>query len=518
MRMHLPFKGLPLAGAILSGTIGLASSGLAGAFELNFSEGSELSGSTDFTLSYATSVRATDADRGSWATAPNFLSDARVPDSGDLISSVYKVGAELGLAWRNYGFVGNYVYQYDTEIMDDDAIDFLGNKTHWTNAAEDYAGNAFDVLDTYVYGSFEVGENPLEVRVGKQVINWGEGLYFIDGVSTQVPLNFNKLVTPGAELKEAYIGVESIYAQQAVGDSSSVSAYVQTKWRRTEFAPRGTFYGDDAFFRGGTEVDPVFGVPMRGSDQEASDSGQWGISGRTTIGDAEFGLYYSRYHETLPFVTANTPGLSLTGLAQYWPEDLDMYGMSLSTTVGEWSVSGEVAYRPDRPLFMSLASPNAFTDADLTNAEKHDTVSASVNGIWLGGALPLGIDSQVVLAQFGADYIAGDLSDLQANANITKETLTPDSLAYGAAVEWIGTWQGAYPGTDISLGLFLQKDIKGNSHFWGNFAEDRLLGSLSLTANIGNEWEASAVYSWINMDNSHYDTQDVYNLSVNYKF
>ena len=344
-------------------------------------------------------------------------------------------------------------------------------------------------------------------------------MFFLDGVSTQVPLNINKLVTPGSELKEAYIGVESIYAQLGVGDVSSVEAYVQTDWRRAEFPPRGTFYGDDAFFRGGDEVDPLLGIPIRDANQQADDHGQWGISARTMWGeDTEVGFYYSRYHETFPFVTANNAGISATTLAQIWPEDLDMFGVSFATTLGTWSVNGELAYRPDRPLFGDVIG-KGFLNSDLNNIEEHDTWSASVHGIWLGGALPLGIDSQVVLVQFGMDYIDGDLSNLAAHSSITKEPgLTPDDLAYGVAVDWTGTWQAIRPGTDLALGLFLQYDIDGNSHFWGNFAEERLLGTLSLTANIGNEWEAKAGYTWVDQDNSHFETQDVINLSINYKF
>ncbi|MEH6577655.1 MAG: DUF1302 family protein [Amphritea sp.] len=489
------------------------------AIQLDFDEDSELSGNLDITLGYAAAIRATDADRAGWVTAPNVASDMRVPDAGDLISNVFKANAELGIDWRNYGLVSNFAYQYDTEIMDGDQADIgLANGSNWTDAAEDYSGSASDVLDLYVYGTFDIGENPLELRVGKQVINWGEGLFFLDGVSTQVPLNINKLVTPGSELKEAYIGVEGIYAQMGVGDVSSLEAYVQTNWRRTEFPPHATFYGDDAFFRGGQETG------LRDGDIEADEMGQWGISGRTTVGeDTEVGLYYSRYHETFPFVQLTTPGSgtdlgSILGLQQIWPEDLDMIGASVATTLGTWSVNGEIAYRPDRPLFKDIGGANGFSNG-LNNVEEHDTVSASVHGIWLGGALPLGIDSQLALVQFGADYIDGNLSNLAANASITKEPgLTPDDLAYGVAVEWIGTWQALRPGVDLSLDIFLQYDIDGNSHFWGNFAEDRWLGSTTLIANIGNEWEASAGYSWIDQDNSHFETQDVYNLSVNYKF
>lgn len=510
MTISSPLRKTVLSKAILAGLISLSYSSYSAAVQLEFGDDSELSGNINFNLGYATSFRTEDANRSDWSDVGyNILSDSRVPDKGDRISSVSKAAVEVGLDWKNYGLVTNVVYQYDSEIMNEDAIDFAGNPTSWTDAAKDYAGNSLDVLDAYVYGTFDINNQPLEVRAGKQVINWGEGLYFIDGVATQVPLNINKLVTPGAELKEAYIGVTSLYAQMGLGADSSLEAYIQTGWNRTEFPPRGTFYGDDTLFRGGDQA--VSGVPaFRGSDQEASDSGQWGVAYRTTVGNSEVGFYYSRYHETFPFLIFDGGGEY--GFSQYWPEDLDMFGTSFASTLGDWSFNGELAYRPDRPLYANV------TDSQGRNAEAHDTLTGSMHGILLSSAGPFGIDSQVYLLQLGVDYIDGNTDNLPANSSITRAAVNPDNLAYGVAAEWIGTWQGAYPGVDVSLDLYLQKDIEGNSHFWGNFAEDRLLGSLSLSALIGNNWEASAGYSWSVQDNSIYETQDTFDLSVNYKF
>lgn len=529
MRTEFPIKPLRLSIAMLSGGIGLAFAAPLQAMQFDFGNDNQVTGNLDITLGYAASVRTSDAKPEALNPAnnllgtgiiPNYLSDARVPEAGDLISNVFKATAELGLSWENYGFVGSGTYQYDTEIMHDDSVDLVGNSAPWTDAAEDYAGNYFELMDAYVYGSFNVADNPLDVRAGKQVINWGEGMFFIDGVSTQVPLNYNKLVTPGAELKEAYIGVNSIFAQLGLGYSASIAAYVQTDWERAEYGPRGTYYGDDFFFRGGTEIEPFLGVPIRDRDDTPDDTGQWGIASRVFVTDnTEMGLYYSRYHETVPFIKFTVPGSpddlgSATGFQQTWPEDLDMFGVSLASTLGSWSVNGEVAYRPDRPLFTKMTT----FDSQGRNIEKHDTVSASVHGIWLGSRAPLGIDSQQVLVQFGADYIEGDLENLRAQNYVTEELVSPDDLALGVAAEWSGTWYAVYPGTDLTLGLFLQHDLHGNSHFWGNFAEDRTQGSVSLAANIGNAWQAKLGVNWIDQSNSNYETLDNASFSVNYKF
>lgn len=543
MQIATPSKRTPLSAAVLAAMVGMTAATTAQAF--SFDLGDEVSGSLDITLGYANLYRTEDAQRsdlvpGFASGGLNYSSEARVPDSGDLISQVVSGTAELGLDWRNFGLVTSAAYKYDTEIMDGDTIDpYDGSSRAWSKATEDYAGSNLELLDAYVFGNFELGENaaPLEVRAGKQVINWGEGLFFLDGVATQVPLNINKFVTPGAELKEGFIGNTALYGNMGIGDESSIEAYIQTEWNRTEFPPAGTFYGNDAFFRGGDEAwaggagDPALNFPARNPDQDAKDSGQWGIAGHTTLGDTEYGLYYSRYHETMPFLTANVPtGLSAFELAQFWPEEVDMFGASWSSTLGTWSFAGEIAYRPDRPLFGDIVG-KGYVNTDpgedfLTNVHYNDTITASANGIWLGGQTLLGIDSQVVLYQVGVDHISGDRSQLAMHNSITREsegvaldtTRTPDKTAYGAAVNWAGTWQGIYPGSDLTLDVYLQHDIKGNSHFWGNYAEGRTLGSVSLIANIGNALEASATYSFTDQSNSDYEDQDTIGLAINYKF
>ncbi|RDE24670.1 DUF1302 family protein [Motiliproteus coralliicola] len=547
----------PLAVAVASASVSLLTSGQAQAIDLNFDPESDWSGQLDVTLGYATSFRAQDRDPDIVGLGQNDLSELRVPDKGDRISQVFSAAFELGLDWRNYGLNASAVYQHDTEIMSGDSIDPLstttfggvgGGSNDWSDAAEDHAGNTLDLLDAYVYGSFELADNPLEVRVGKQVINWGEGLFFLDGIGVQVPLNVNKLTTPGSELKHAYIGNNAFYAQLGVGDESSIEAYIQTEWNRAEMPPQGTFYGVDPLYRGGSEKiqgsGAALGLPgdvsYRDGDDEASDSGQWGVSGRTVLGDTEVGLYYSRYHETFAFAesTFDATAFGASGGAvcsftsalcarHIWPEDLDMLGASFATTLAGIAVAGEIAFRPDRPLMNLNAGVGAFgAAAGSQSIEEHDTLSASVNAIWLGRGGFAGIDSQQVIAQFGVDHIGGDTSNLTPHNSVSRDknnhnlatTKTADSTAYGVAVQWEGTWQAVRPATDLTLSVFVQHDINGISHFYGNFAEGRTQVATTLTADIGSEWEASLGYIYVDHEESDYEDLDSINFSVNYKF
>ncbi len=525
----------------------------ANAQALKFNFGEEVSSNFDLTLSYATSWRATDADKSDLnsffdAGGLNYTADARDPDAGDTLTNLARATAEFSMDWRNFGVLVSANYQYDQEVMkNNSAVDVVTEESvDASDAAKDYAGNTLEVLDAYAYGEFEVGENPLEVRVGKQVINWGEGLFFVNGIATQVPLNFNKFSTPGAELKEVYIGNPAIYAQMGIGEASSVEAYYQWGWNRTELPPKDTFFGSEALGRGGDDT-TVLGIPARLKDNEAKDSGQFGLAYHTEIGDVEVGAYYSRYHETLPMLLADGTetfdcdyGLgndengdpillgcnSIFGVSQTWAEDQDMFGFSAVSTLGDWSISSEVAYRPNQALWGDMLSLDRLYvntqsgDDFLTNIDRHDTIHAAISGIWLGGPLDfIGVDSQVGLASIGMDHISGDRSNLSVASAITRadglSTLAPDAESYGAVAEWIGTWNTG--STAISLDLFVQRDFQGNSHWWGNFAEDRTLFSASLTANMGADWEASLSYAGNSFEDSDYEDQDTVGLAINYK-
>lgn len=546
------------------------------ASEFSLGANDEVSGTFNISVGYATSFRAEDKEPDSNALGLNELSELRVPNRWDRVSQIFSSDFSLDLSWQNLGIIVSGTYQYDTEIMNGDSISPLsttllsgepnstGINGNWSKATEDYAGNYFELLDAYIYGEFYLEDTPLEVRLGKQVINWGEGLYLLDGVSAQVPLNYNKLVTPGSELKEGYIGNNAIHLMLGIGEFSSFSVYYQMEWNRAELPPQGTLYGYDVLYRGGTEAIEGLGIGYRDPDQEAKSQGQWGASFRTLIEDTEFGIYYSRYHEPLPFLESTEDILSVFEMVsllgvdasiqnelideggnplvcnftsvlctkQIWPENIDMLGMSFSTNVGAVALAGEVAYRPNRPL-MKQTSPGvlggigAFGSINGENSiTERNTVNASLNAIWLSRGGVLGLDSQTLIGQLGVDYIDGNTINVAPNYSKTRNKHdhslpyinTADNTSLGVIAEWNGEWQSVYPNVNISLSVFIQHDFHGTSHFYGNFAEGRTIGSINLKGQVGNAWEASLGYSMINHDESDYEDLDTINFDMNYKF
>ncbi|HEX9207762.1 MAG TPA: DUF1302 domain-containing protein [Steroidobacteraceae bacterium] len=195
------------------------------------------------------------------------------------------------------------------------------------------------LLDAYVYGSFDFRGTDMQVRLGNQVINWGESI-FIQGVNQINPIDVPAARRAGAELKEILLPVWAAYINWGF-DWGSIEAFYQLKWNNTSVDACGTYFSATSTLIGadpascgsitvvggqlgnlapGT-VSPI--VPQLGSQpwqqaygtyvpavdgREAKDSGQVGIAIRFPVEqlDTEFGLYAMNIHSRLPYSSGRT--------------------------------------------------------------------------------------------------------------------------------------------------------------------------------------------------------------------
>ena len=170
--------------------------GQAQAVEFSFLD-NEVSGSLDTTLSYGTLWRVQGQDKSN--NDINTNDGNRNFDTG-LVSEVYKITSDLEATWRNYGVFIRGTAFYDTQIMDKRNDYYSHNDPsqpsqsyphddRFTSQTRDIAGHKAEILDAYVYGSWDIGNMPLSARFGRQVFNWGEGIFYRGGINTTNPLN-----------------------------------------------------------------------------------------------------------------------------------------------------------------------------------------------------------------------------------------------------------------------------------------------------------------------------------------
>jgi hypothetical protein len=146
-------------------------------------------------------------------------------DQWDPYSTAIKLTTDFELKYRNYGaFVRTKLF-YDHWIYEE-----LGTRNNRFGSrpmvdaargddARNFGGRGADILDAFVYTNFDVGNTPVSLRAGKQVINWGESLFIQGGISSYLPVDVSAIRTPGSELKEAYLPVPALYA--SVGRTTS---------------------------------------------------------------------------------------------------------------------------------------------------------------------------------------------------------------------------------------------------------------------------------------------------------
>ena len=165
-------------------------------------------------------------------------------DQGDAISQAFKSTSELDLKYKNFGAFMRASYFYDMENA---------NRSDLSAAAKEKVGKDFRLLDAFIYGSFDIGERKLNARVGRQVISWGESTFIQGGINVINPIDVSKLRVAGAELKEAFLPVDALWASFGITDNLSVEGFYLTEFEQTEADPAGTYFSqNDLGTNGGT--------------------------------------------------------------------------------------------------------------------------------------------------------------------------------------------------------------------------------------------------------------------------
>ncbi|MNU71382.1 hypothetical protein D3C71_608110 [compost metagenome] len=383
---------------------------------VNFSVG-EIEGSFDSSLSVGASwaVRGPDPDfisnfnsqgvRGGASSRTN--DDNRLNfKKGETFSKIFKGVHDLELKYGDSGAFVRGKYWYDFELMDE-SRPFYDVDDHGRQRAAKSSGAMF--LDSFVYHNYTLDELQGNVRLGKQVVSWGESTFIGNSINSINPIDVAALRRPGAEVKEGLIPVNMLYVSQGLSENVTAEAFYQIEWAPSVIDNCGTFFGNDVTPEGcndraviaGLDLPPgvasnsrsglaVAGTRAQGGGvddayvprtktKDARDSGQFGVALRwfaAELNDTEFGAYFLNYHSRNPnldftraTLTANTgagaatvPGaINSIRTASYhvvYPEDIRLYGLSFATNLAGTSLGGEISYRPNMPLQLNGADLN----------------------------------------------------------------------------------------------------------------------------------------------------------------
>lgn len=383
---------------LVAAAVMLGSSNLAHSVEFKIGE---IEGQLDSTLSVGASWSTQQPDKNLIGVnnGGNGLSqtsdDGRLNfKSGETFSKIFKGIHDLELKYGDTGVFTRGKYWYDFELKDESRpfkdIDDHGRK-------EGAKSSGAELLDAFVYHNYDIAGLPGSVRLGKQVVSWGESTFIGNSINLINPIDVSAFRRPGAEIKEGLIPVNMFYISQSLTDNLSAEAFYQLEWDQTVVDNCGTFFSQAdvvadgcnnnlrvltprsklpapalaALSARGVQVDQEGVLAPRGGDRDARDSGQWGASFKYMFDplDTEFGAYFMNYHSRAPIFSGTLPSnavfidsarlgalapLAVAGRANYfieYPEDIRLYGLSFSTTLPSGTAwSGELSYRPNAPV------------------------------------------------------------------------------------------------------------------------------------------------------------------------
>lgn len=411
-----------------------------------FNQG-DLRGSLDTTLSYGLIWRVQERSSKLIGVANAPFNDGQGTarsvntDDGNLnygkgiVSNAAKVTSELGLDYRRYGLFVRGTAFYDYENMKGDR-----GKAPLTEGAENLVGKRARLLDAFVKGEFDLGTMPAQVRLGEQVVSWGESTFIQNGINVINPVNVNAIRLPGSEVKEALIPEGMVWGSLSPSENSTFEGFYLYDWEETEIDPPGSYWSTNDFAGdGGSRVMLGFGsvpdtispssgaVVGRSATRDASDSGQYGLAFRLfapELNDTEFGLFFINHHSRLPIINARTgTAAAAAGVdplsrtyaetASYflsYPEDIKLYGLSFNTLLRQTGIAlqGEFSYRDGAPLQVD--------DIELLFAALSAQDNLSPGNTGAAGLARFG---QMGLAPFDSDlpgFIKRDVMQVQATA------------------------------------------------------------------------------------------------------
>ncbi|MHA6480246.1 DUF1302 domain-containing protein [Stutzerimonas sp. KH-1] len=317
------------------------------AYAVNFNIG-EIEGQFDSAMSIGASWSMADRDMDLVGLANGGTGYTQTGDDGRLnfkkgetFSKIFKGVHDLELRYRDSGAFIRGKYWYDFELKDENR---LFKDISDSNRKEAAQSSGAQILDAFLYHNYAIGDLPGTVRLGKQVVSWGESTFIGNSINSINPLDAAAFRRPGAEIKEGLIPVNMLYVSQSLTDRLSMEAFYQLEWDQTIIDNCGTFFASndvaadgcddnytvlsaaqrDAIIGAGVTIDQLNaligadyyaglddlgiivgpeGVTVpRGGDRDARDSGQYGFAFRWLGDVAEYGLYFMNYHSRTPTV------------------------------------------------------------------------------------------------------------------------------------------------------------------------------------------------------------------------
>lgn len=509
------------------------------AFGLSFEKGDWVF-NVDTTLTAAAQWRTESRDKD-LETSPdhwNYNDGNNNFDDGSLTSAKASFILEFGGVYEDFSFFirtdGLYDYAYEdrkSDLSRDNYLTYNGaipnggdvERGDFPDETLDEHGKRLRLLEAFISYQFALGDQSGSVRLGRQVIAWGEAILYQGVNALQNPLDAGVALSPGVEAKEIFLPTAALDLKWSFTDQLSGEAYYKLEWEKSTLPGVGSFLSPaDVTGPGAQRVILAPGVTAAVADEvEADDAGQWGTALRYLTEDGtSFTLSYTNSH-------ANTPGnqflLDLRNTDQSFSrdvylEDIEFWQFGVATTLGEALVYADLVYSENAPFVdrtQYINDRGQLVASDMARGYYRQAVIGMTDiytaFTWLSEQIILTAEAIYQSNNLGE----GDRED--APYGVTED-------AWGYRVNMSLKYFSVLPGMDLEIPLSFRQDVDGYgaSVLQNSLIEGQKWASIGAHATYLNNWEFDAKYSFYfgNDDPGEpiLSDRDNFTVSAKYKF
>jgi hypothetical protein len=430
-----------------------------------------------FTLGYGLGMRTR-------APSGNLLQPANINgDDGDrnfaknkLIENQVSLLGEVNLKHDDWGvFVrANVFYDqaYHRPNNNDSpfTVNHSGTYNQFTSETSYFAGGYPQLLAAYGYNTFHIGGTSLNVKVGEQVVAWGESVFFPNIAGAQGPANATAGYVAGAEVKDILLPVPQISTQWQLSPNFSLLGYYQFAFTPNRLVPAGAYWSySDVVGPGSQYIIGPGGIQIpRGNDIRPNGDDQWGLGARWRVfGDTEIGAYYLHYNDMNPsVVTTFFPTLQYQ---QKYFDHIKLTGLSFSTDLNGVNVAGETSYRQGAAVLVNTPAGAQSTRGDVWQS--------NLSAIYSIGPTFLAA-SQTLVGEISYVH-AGNLTPLMGST-----TLAGTRNAAAFEVAWTLSYKNVFNGWDLDVPITYADDFTGQSPLAGALGSLTGVGDHRVTVGV----------------------------------
>jgi hypothetical protein len=469
---------------------------------------SDLKVNWDNTVKYTAAYRINNPDQNVAISSANPNVDfGDLGHQQGLINNRADLLSELDVKYKNIGLRLSGAAWYDAEYAKD-TNDFNGaapnnqlqlggaplNRT--TKSSQNLMGKRAEVADAFVFGKFALNEEQnLTVRAGQHTLLFGETLFLgANGIAAaQGPVDLVKAFSlPNAQFKEIAMPVGQVSASWQISPGMSLSAYTQYEWKAMRLPAAGSYFSMADFVGDGADLLLAPNGPaFRTGDAKGRDTGQFGLQFKFKVGDVDYGLYAARYDDKGPQAVLNWNSHTYNLM---YARNIEMYGASASTVLGETNVAIEASTRRNTPLgvvgdLIISSMANADNDKNTPYA-RGNSFHMNLSAITLLPATPLWHG-----ASFVGEFAYNRLLDVTHNPvnSVTNlpalnSTHTRDASAFRFVFQ--PEYFQVMPGVDLQVPIGVGYGLSGRSAIFQASPEHGGDVSVGFNFDVQKTWKA----------------------------